>query len=359
MSENWRTITTKNIEMTSVEQVKARYRQFAERECRGYSDLYFTLANAVADDDEIVSFIQQMPETQPNLFFASIQYLVGLREMPRSHLELREVINDFRDGIRQLMVARRTQTNEVGRCTAILPALPSGRLAVLEVGASAGLCLLLDRFHYDYGVRQVGDARSCVRLQCRTDNACLVPVTMPEIAWRGGIDLSPIDVLNDADVKWLLACVWPEHVERRERLSAAIQLAQTERPFVRQGNLASDLPKLLAEVPSELQLVIFHSAVFPYVGTEDRKMYFKSLVDASRNRMIISISNEGRSVVSEITALAPEEPQIQPTPFYLGRTTFFEGARKDEFLAFAHAHGAWLLCGESEDGSKAKEEFPP
>ena len=64
------------------------------------------------------------------------------------------------------MKTRRTQTNEVGRCAAILPALPRGRLALLEVGASAGLCLLMDEFFYDYGVQHVGSESSAVRLRC-------------------------------------------------------------------------------------------------------------------------------------------------------------------------------------------------
>lgn len=336
--------------MTDLEQVRTRYQRFADQECRGYSDHYFTLAMAVADDEELLEFIAEMPDTQPNLFLASIQFLAGPAGMPRTGTELRNVVEVQREKITHLMRSRRTQTNEVGRCAAILPALPRGPLALLEVGASAGLCLLLDKFHYDYGNLQVGDAASTVRLRCRTNEACPVPDMMPKVVWRGGLDLSPVNVMNAEDAKWLSSCVWPEHADRRERLAAAIALAQTATPLVRRGNLVSDLPLLLADVPRDLQLVVFHSAVLAYVSVEDRTPFAESLAEASRTRRIVWISNEGRTVIPEIATRAPLAAQTQPAPFLLGRTTLIDGERDDELLAFSHAHGAWLEWLSDGDG---------
>ena len=328
--------------MTGIEQIRSRYQRFAEQECRGYSDLYCTLALAVADDEKLLEFIGEMPDTQPNLFLTSIRYLTGPAGMPRTGAELREVVESQRSSIAHLMRSRRTQTNEVGRCTAILPALPRDRLAIVEVGASAGLCLLLDRFFYDYGDRRIGDAAASIHLSCRANEACPIPSKAPEIVWRGGLDLHPVDVMNADDVKWLSSCVWPEHEERRERLAAAIALAQTDSPHVRRGNLVTDLPTLLAEIPRNLQIVVFHSAVLAYVSEEDRVAFAESLAEASKARPIVWISNEGRSVVPEITARAPLEECASPEPFLLGRTTFTDGDRDDELLALSHPHGAWL-----------------
>ena len=64
--------------------VKRRYRQFADREAKWHSDLYYRLALAVADDDEMVDFIADMPVVQPNLFLACVQFLTGPETMPRS-----------------------------------------------------------------------------------------------------------------------------------------------------------------------------------------------------------------------------------------------------------------------------------
>ncbi len=147
--------------------IKRRYRQFADTECKGYSDTYYALALAVSEDDELVGFIADMPVIQPNLFLASIQLLAGPEDMPRAAAELRTFVRRRGREIGNLMRSRRTQTNEVGRCSVLLPALPPGPLALVEVGASAGLCLLLDRFYYEFGSASIGeDVFSCPSAVC-------------------------------------------------------------------------------------------------------------------------------------------------------------------------------------------------
>src|SRR5688572_27086236 len=142
--------------MAELEVIRHRYRQFAETECRGYSDLYYQLALGVAGEDSIVRFIASKPVIQPNLFFAALQFLVGPDRMPTDIRGLRALLSDRGVEIADVMHTHRTQTNEVGRCAVIVPALPSGPVALLEVGASAGLCLLLDKFFYDYGSTSFG-----------------------------------------------------------------------------------------------------------------------------------------------------------------------------------------------------------
>src|SRR5437867_10740524 len=72
--------------------IKRQYRQFAGTECKGYSDLYYRLAISVSEDDEMAGFIADMPETQPNLFLASIQLLTGPAGMPATGSELRAFV---------------------------------------------------------------------------------------------------------------------------------------------------------------------------------------------------------------------------------------------------------------------------
>ena len=57
--------------------IRRRYLQFADTECRGYSDIYYRLSLAVAENDELIGFIGEMPVIQPNLFFAAVQLLTG------------------------------------------------------------------------------------------------------------------------------------------------------------------------------------------------------------------------------------------------------------------------------------------
>ena len=324
--------------------VKRQYRQFAETECKGYSDLYYRLALAVSELDDVASFIADMPATQPNLFLASIQLLTGLAGMPTSDSGLRTFVKKHGGEVRAVMHARRTQTNEVGRCAVLLPALPAGPLALVEVGASAGLCLLFERYHYDFGSTRLGAVSSRTHLRCTTTGPVPLPPALPRIVWRRGLDLKPIDVHDDDAVRWLLACVWPEHRERRRRLEGAIEMARADPPVVRPGDLVDDLPALLAEAPHDAQLVVFHSAVLSYVSRERRQAFAAVLAHASRRRDIIWLANEAAGVVPELIA-----PAISSSlRFVLGRTRCATGRRRSEVLALAHPHGAELAWVQAE-----------
>ncbi len=75
-----------------IEHVQDRFRRFADLECKEYSDHYYRLAHGVAADGELVRFIAEMPDQQPNLFFASVQYLTGAEAVPASGVELRSFV---------------------------------------------------------------------------------------------------------------------------------------------------------------------------------------------------------------------------------------------------------------------------
>ena len=318
--------------------VQRRHREFAETECRGYSNLYYRLALWVSEDDEVATFIANMEDTQPNLFLASIQLLTGPARMPATGSELRAFVATRGDEVRAVMRARRTQTNEVGRCAVLLPALPPGPLALVEVGASAGLCLLFERYAYEFGSTRLGAASSAVRLRCAATGPVPLLPCVPRIVWRRGLDLRPIDVHDGDAVRWLLACVWPEHHERRRRLEGAVAAARADPPVVRDGDLVDDLPALLAEAPDDAQLVVFHSAVLSYVSRERRQAFADALADASKRRDIIWLANEAAGVVPELPAVAPSGA----LRFLVARTRFVNGQRRSEPLALAHPHGAEL-----------------
>src|SRR5260370_30875780 len=113
------------------------------------------------------------------------------------------------------MLARTTQTNEPGGCSALLPVLAQlpAPLALLEVGASAGLCLIPDRYGYDYGTQRIEPTASAgvaaPVFPCATRGGVPLPTRVPEIAWRTGLDLNPIDLHAAAEGAWLEALVWP------------------------------------------------------------------------------------------------------------------------------------------------------
>jgi len=324
-----------------IEDVRMKYRRFADVEAGTYSPLYHELSHAVASDDELLGFITSMPEPQPNLFFASVQYLTGAGSMPTTLRDLKGFVEARRNDVSDLMLSRRTQTNEVGRCTAILPALPPGPLALLEVGASGGLCLLLDHYSYDFAGVRLGDPLSQVHLRCAQVGPIPIPVpaSLPRVEWRRGLDLQPIDVGRPEESDWLLACVWADHEERRERLRAAIDVARTNPVRLDAGDLTTDLPRILDQAPAGATLVVFHSAVLHYLRPDARAAFAATLADYSLGRDLFWISNDAPGVLPDLDRGAPARPDLK---FRLGRAIFSGGRGELELLGLAHYHG-WDL----------------
>ena len=126
------------------------YRRFAMHEAAGRSPAYERLAYAVAEDELVLSFLEGLPapKREPNLVFAAARYVLGSPPSPGS---LRSLVTDMPAKLATVLLARRTQTNEAARCSLFLPVLTSlpPPLALLEVGASAGLTLLPDVYSYD------------------------------------------------------------------------------------------------------------------------------------------------------------------------------------------------------------------
>ena len=118
----------------TTEHVRQRTRRFAEEKCTEYSATYFRLSHSVAQDDYLPKFIARMPDRQPNLLFASVQYPTGPEEMPMSGSELSSFLRKHESEVAKLMRSRQTQTNEVGRCAVLLPTMPAAPLALVEIG---------------------------------------------------------------------------------------------------------------------------------------------------------------------------------------------------------------------------------
>src|SRR6516225_6441030 len=151
----------------------------------------------------------------------------------------------------------------VPRCCRFLPVCPQP-LALIEVGASAGLCLLPDFYGYDYGGQLLyppGAVRPQPVFPCTVDAKTPIPAAMPQIGWRAGLDLNPLDVSDPEQAAWLRTLVWPAQTDRLARLSAAMQIVAANKPRLVAGDLRHDLAILAADAPKGATLVIFHTAV--------------------------------------------------------------------------------------------------
>jgi hypothetical protein len=317
---------------TSHESIARRYRIFAEREARGRSPLYETLSLHVADDEALLDFLGGLPEIkqQPNLLFGTVKHLFGAApDWPH----FKALVEQHREAISQCVLTRSTQTNEAARCATLLPVLAQlpQPLALLEVGASAGLCLQPDRYAYDYGngrlLRPSGHDDAPL-LPCEVDADTPVPTRLPEVAWRAGLDLDPIDVHNREQCAWLEALVWPEQHDRLARLRAALAIARKDPPRLVRGNLLHDLAPLASQAPRDATLVIFHSAVLAYVWPQELREQF---VRDVRVLDAVWISNETWQVFPWLGA----KTDGPPMPSFLL-------AVNGEPVAWTDPHGAFV-----------------
>jgi hypothetical protein len=289
--------------------LEERYLRFAEHEAKGVSPLYEELARTVAGSEGLLDFIASLPaaKQQPNLVFAAVRHLYGT---PWDGRHLTRLVEDHGEAVRELILARSTQTNEPARCATLLPAF--GRLpqplALLEVGASAGLCLLPDWYAYDYGSARLAPRSAEVFLTpvfpCSASAATPIPARMPEVVWRVGLDLNPIDLHDPEEVAWLETLVWPGQETRAARLRAAIEVTGAFPSPVVKGDLLTDLEALAASAPRDATLVIFHTAVLAYLAPEDRARFVRSVTHLDA----VWISNESPRVLPEIAAKLQVKP---------------------------------------------------
>ena len=308
--------------------IAENYREFARLEAHGRSPAYETLAESVAGDPAILRFLSELPpeKRQPNLLFAAARYLLGA---PADITRLRAMVSQASIELSEQMLARRTQTNEPARCTALMPALAQlpQPLALLEVGASAGLTLLVDRYSYDYGGHQIaGSDPRAPTLRCAPQGPVPLPARLPQVIWRAGLDINPLDVNNDDDVRWLGCLLWPGEGDREQRLAAAVATARRDPPPVHRGDLLDDLPALAAQAPAEATLVVYHTSVLAYVTMDKRRQFAAAVAGLGA----VWLSNEGPGVVPDL-----------PLPPYGGSPSVLARDGRT-LLAFADPHGTWL-----------------
>ena len=174
------------------------------------------------------------------------------------------------------------QTNEVQRAWGILPALLAAeaeRIELVELGASAGLLLAVDRYDYRYRAGNWGAGTN--ELVLSGDDRGGPPADLIarrlDVGRRIGLDLDPVP-LDDEGARLLEAFVWPDQRERIERLRRAISVARSCEIEFRRGDYVESLPSVLDERRDEALTVVFNSVSTTYL-TDDRYEQLVSLLD--------------------------------------------------------------------------------
>lgn len=182
-------------------------------------------------------------------------------------------MRDHTDEI-DLALTQQVQTNEVGRSIVHLclshwlPTLSIHDFDLLEIGASAGLNLNFDKYYACSRNLRMGDTGSRVRFMGDSfHHTPLLPTTGARVHRRRGVDISPLDLTNEEDRVRLLSFFWPDQKKRIERTRAAIEIAADNPPVVDEGSADTWLESQLRR-PFERAVVVFHSIVWQYLGTQ-------------------------------------------------------------------------------------------
>ncbi len=312
-----------------------RYLRFAEHEADGSSPTYAALARAVAVDPEVLSLLDTLEasQRQPNLFFATLRWLDAPVEAPRTALDAVR-----RDPVSVLDTMRRrfTQTNEVARSAALRWAMAerfgSTPVRLVELGAAAGLGMLPDRLTLP-GDPQIDEG--AVPLSIDTGGVA-VP-SCPPIVERFGLDRNPLDVRQASDRRWLEACIWPEHRDRRQRFESAVATLAAvvggDALPVRRGDIVDDGLDLVAEVAMAGPTVVWHSAALNYLRDDQRAAVtsgLRHLVDQHSDLLWVSLEAAGL-----LGDRVPDRLPAGPYPFQL----VLNGERT---AGLAHPHGTWF-----------------
>jgi len=179
------------------------------------------------------------------------------------------------------------QTNEVRRCAALLPGfLLLGRrfglpLRLAEIGASAGLNLCWDHYHYQLGPHSWGAPNAPLALE--TEWSGEPPPVFDrafEVASRRGCDISPLDVLDEDDCRRLRSFVWPDQFARRALLERALTVARALRPSLQRARAGDFVDEILADRKAGELTVLYHSIMWLYVPEAERQQITWSMREA-------------------------------------------------------------------------------
>ena len=359
-----------------VERMVRMFRAFAVHEFAGSSPRWELLSNAIAEAPGLAEPLLSAPEAQRRaiLYFAAVQYLLrgpahghplaaylptlgGTREPDAGLLPaFAAFVRDHGGELAALCATRTTQTNEALRAALLRPAFAQaarllGRpVSLVELGTSAGLLLIPDRYGYSYGGDRYGrlDAPQALTLSCELRGPQRPPDLdrQPAVTDRVGLDLNPVDANDPAAADWLRSCVWPEHLDRLTRLDAALAEVAAAAPRLVAGDMVAGLPAVLSTVDSVP--LVFSSNALIYLSDEARADLLHTLAEAGARRDLVLVMNE--AAAAGLRLVAPDSPPPEPG-LAVGTMTmvaWLGGRPTVTALAKTAPHGQWLSWQPAE-----------
>jgi hypothetical protein len=302
-----------------IEMISNRFKNFAVKECRGSSDLYEHLSLNIAEDDVLLEIASHARPGQPipNLLFGAVQYLLlkgkehklrqfygSIVDNPRDFQQSFPYFRDFcllyRDEIISILKSQLVQTNEVRRCAYLYPSFcfiydqVKKPLSLIEIGTSAGLQLLWDKYCYSYGSdEKYGDIESDVHItsEVKGEYTPFLLRQSPPVASRFGIDLHVNDLSNQEDYLWLKSLIWPEHKERIELFEQAARCLKKQPVRLIEGDGVALLPEIAAQIPEDTAICIFHTHVANQIPNDAKYALIEKIKTLGETRDVFHLYN--------------------------------------------------------------------
>lgn len=298
--------------------IREIFRRFAKNECENSSKLYETLSYEISEDSDLLELACFIPEDQPipNLFFAAVQYLLmdtqdDLKRYYVSFTESPLLVQDAfpyfkkyvlsnEEALKQLFRSKLVQTNEVRRCAYLYPMFADiyekhrMPLALIEIGASAGLQLGIEQYRYIYNDKLVvGNLNSSLTIHAQNRGKELPRSIkeIPVVETRIGVDLNPIDLQNKEELKWLQALIWPEHQERKNLLNQSASIIKNLDIQLIRGDAVEQIEEICDQIPLNQLIVIFHTHVANQIPIHLKDELIENLKRMSAKRSIYHCYN--------------------------------------------------------------------
>lgn len=337
--------------MLNRERLATIFTNFAENECKGSSGLYEYLGLEIARDHELLELCTNARKGQPvpNLLFGAVHFLLlkgnehklkefypSLVSTPKPPGESYEYFKDFCllniKEISKMLQTKLVQTNEVLRCAYLYPVFSfiyektKKPLALVEIGTSAGLQLLWDKYSYTINENDlVGNPDSTLQIStvCLGDEIPFLKSTSPPVSTRIGFDLNIVDLTNEEELLWLKALIWPEHKERLTLFEqAANYIIEAPIQFV-EGDGVTLLKTFVDKIAMDQTICIYHTHVANQMPIESRKSLLDSIESIGKNRDVFHIYNN-----------------VQDK--YLHLDYYINGLEHTQTIAETDGHGRWF-----------------
>jgi hypothetical protein len=298
--------------------------------CDGRSPLYAELCRRLADDPRIDDIAPDLVWDFPLRLLSGLHYLVLAGEA--SWDDIGGALEQHREFLSRWTEEQDVQTNEVQRAWALLPgflSLADGRpFDLLELGPSAGLNLMWDRYRYRYATGEWGMSALELTGDDRTPPPAELFSRGVSVARRRGIDLNPVDVTTDHGARLLQSFVWADQAVRLERLRRAIETVRDDPPELMRGDYVESLPALLGDRREGARLIVFQSASTMYLDQGAMAKVRAALDEAARTEPLVYLTT-GRAPDDDGFALEVES---------------YPGGRSTRLAVFDF-HGEWLDWG--------------